>query len=358
VPEAGSPAARAVRPRVLRWYRRHRRDLPWRKTRDPYAIWVAETMLQQTRTETVLRYFARFLQRFPTVDALARAPESAVLTYWSGLGYYSRACNLHRAARRIVAVHASQMPADTRALRALPGVGRYTAGAVASIAFGLREPVVDGNVARVLSRLYGVRGDPRASSVEGRLWELATGLVHPRAPGDWNQALMELGATLCAARKPTCTRCPMRRECVAHSSGAVDVIPGRPRRTVTRRVRRAALIVERRAKVLLMRRETGRLLRGLWEFPAIEAADRENGDTAARRLLAELGISGSRLRFQGRILHTITNRRIETLVFRLRLGGNVARSRRSTRWFRPSELGSVPLSSVGLRIAGVLVAFR
>ena len=313
-------------------------------------------MLQQTRTETVLRYFARFLRRFPTVDALARAPESAVLTYWSGLGYYSRARNLHRAARRIVAVHASQVPADARALRALPGVGRYTAGAVASIAFGLCEPVLDGNVARVLSRLFGVRGDPRASSVQARLWKLATGLVHTRAPGDWNQALMELGATLCAARKPTCARCPMRRECVAHRAGAVDVIPGRGRRTVTRRVRRSALIVERRARVLLMRRDTGRLLRGLWEFPAIEAAERENGDTAARRLLAELGIPGTQLRFQERIRHTITNRRIETIVFRLRLGRDVARPGPSARWFRPSELRGVPLSSVGLRIAGGLGA--
>src|SRR5262245_791594 len=213
VPEAEAPSAPAVRAQVLRWYRRHRRDLPWRRTRDPYAIWVAETMLQQTRSETVQRYFARFLGRFPTVAALARARESAVLTLWSGLGYYSRARHLHRAARRVVAAHEGRVPADPAALRALPGVGRYTAGAIASIAFGRAEPVLDGNVARVLARWFGVRGDPRSSAVQATLWNLATLLVHSRAPGEWNQALMELGATLCTPRHPGCGRCPVRSQC-------------------------------------------------------------------------------------------------------------------------------------------------
>jgi A/G-specific adenine glycosylase len=164
-------------------------------------------MLQQTRSETVQRYFARFLGRFPTVSELARARESAVLTLWSGLGYYSRARHLHRAARRIVAAHEGRVPADPKALRALPGVGRYTAGAVASIAFGRAEPVLDGNVARVLARWFGVRGDPRTSTVQAALWKLAAALVNSRAAGEWNQALMELGATLCTPRRPGCGRC-------------------------------------------------------------------------------------------------------------------------------------------------------
>jgi A/G-specific adenine glycosylase len=343
-----------VRARVLRWYRRHRRDLPWRRTRDPYAIWVAETMLQQTRSETVQRYFARFLGRFPTVAALARARESAVLTLWSGLGYYSRARHLHRAARRIVAAHAGSVPADPEALRALPGVGRYTAGAVASIAFGRAEPVLDGNVARVLARWFGVRGDPLTSAVQAALWKLAAALVSSRAAGEWNQALMELGATLCTTRRPGCGRCPVRSECAARREGAIDAIPGRTRRPATRRVRRAALVVERRFRVLLLRRDTGRLLRGLWEFPAIDAREHECDEGAARRLLVELGDPGGSLRSQGRILHTIMNRRIETAVFRARLEGNVARGLRAARWFRPDELAHVPLSAAGMRIARLL----
>jgi A/G-specific adenine glycosylase len=339
---------------VLRWYRRHRRDLPWRRTRDPYAIWVAETMLQQTRSETVQRYFARFLERFPTVAALARVRESAVLTLWSGLGYYSRARHLHRAARRLVASHQGRVPADPEALRALPGVGRYTAGAVASIAFGRAEPVLDGNVARVLARWFGVRGDPRSSAVRAQLWELATGLVRGHAPGDWNQALMELGATLCTPRRPGCVRCPIGSECTARRDAAIEAIPGRTPRPATRRVRRAALVVERRSRVLLLRQDTGRLLRGLWEFPAIDAGEHERDGGAARRLLRELGGAGGSLRSLGRILHTIMNRRSETAVFRARLDGAIPRGLRAARWFRPDELSRVPLSAVGLRIAGLL----
>ncbi len=270
------PSAPAVRARVLRWYRRHRRDLPWRRTRDPYAIWVAETMLQQTRSETVLRYFDRFLRRFPTVESLARAPQSAVLTLWSGLGYYSRARNLHLAARRVAATHAGRVPADPRALRALPGVGRYTAGAVASIAFGRCEPVLDGNVARVLARWFGVRGDSRAGPTPDRAVETRwPSSCTPRAPGEWNQALMELGATVCTPRAPSCERCPVRSECVAYRGACGRRDTRAHAAPATERVRRAALVVERRGQVLLTRRDTGRFLRGLWEFPAIDAHARE-----------------------------------------------------------------------------------
>jgi A/G-specific adenine glycosylase len=341
---------------VLRWYRRHRRDLPWRRTRDPYAIWIAETMLQQTRSETVQRYFARFLGRFPTVSELARARESAVLTLWSGLGYYSRARHLHRAARRIVAAHEGRVPADPKALRALPGVGRYTAGAVASIAFGRAEPVLDGNVSRVLARWFGVRGDPRSGAVQAALWKLAAALVSWRAAGEWNQALMELGATLCTPRHPGCGRCPVRSECAAHRDGAIDAIPGRTQRPATRRVRRAALVVERRSRFLLLRRDTGRLLRGLWEFPAIDAREHERDEEVARRLLDELGDADGTLHSQGRIRHTIMNRRIETAVFRIRLDGDVGHGLGAAHWFRPDELSRVPLSALGLRIAKLLRA--
>jgi A/G-specific adenine glycosylase len=341
---------------VLRWYRRHRRDLPWRRTRDPYAIWVAEIMLQQTRSETVLRYFDRFLRRFPTVGSLARAPQSAVLTLWSGLGYYSRARHLHMAAQRVATAHAGRVPATPRALLALPGVGHYTAGALASIAFGRREPVLDGNVARVLARWFGVRGDPRAGPIRAKLWKLAADLVSPRAPGDWNQALMELGATVCTPRAPSCERCPLRAECLARRRDCTDEVPGRTRRPPPERVRRAALVVEWRGKVLLVRRDAGQLLRGLWEFPAIDADAREEAERAAGRLLSGLGAGGGPLRARGKIVHTVVRRRIETTVFHVRAGSRVTRDRATARWFRPDELADVPLSSLGLRIAAQLVS--
>src|SRR5205823_775886 len=193
-----------LRRALRRWYRAAARDLPWRRTRDPYAIWVSEVMLQQTQVATVRPYYERWMQRFPTVTDLAAAGEEDVLQVWAGLGYYSRARALLRGAREVVARHGGQVPRRTEDLKALPGIGPYTAGAIASIAFGLREPVVDGNVTRVLCRIFGLRGDPNAGQLRSELWRLAALLVPPRAPGEFNSALMELGATVCRPGKPDC----------------------------------------------------------------------------------------------------------------------------------------------------------
>jgi A/G-specific adenine glycosylase len=339
---------------LLRWYRRHRRELPWRQRRDPYSIWVAETMLQQTRSETARRYYPGFLRRFPTVSALARAPESAVLAAWSGLGYYARARHLRLAARQIVAQHGGELPADPRTLRTLPGVGRYTAGAVASIGFGVPAPVLDGNVARVLARLFMVRGAVRSPTVAATLWRIAEELVDRSSPGEWNQALMELGATLCTPRAPSCPRCPLRPRCVAHRTGRAERLPDPPHPRPTRRVRRACVVLTHEGRVLLIRRDSGRLLRGLWEFPGGEPREGETLQGAAERALARLGVRHRDLRGGTRILHTITNRRIETLVFRARLEGSLPARRRGARWFRTREVSRLPLSSAGLRIAAGL----
>jgi A/G-specific adenine glycosylase len=339
---------------LLRWYRRHRRDLPWRQSRDPYSIWIAETMLQQTRSETVLRYYRRFLRRFPSVSVLARAPESAVLAAWSGLGYYARARNVRLAARQIVARHGRMLPADPRALRALPGIGRYTAGAVASIAFGVATPVVDGNVARVLARHFKIRGAIRSPKATAALWQIAEGLVDRSSPGDWNQALMELGARLCTPRAPACLRCPLRPSCAAYRTGWVDRLPDPPPRRPPRRVRRACVVLADDERVLMVHRGRGRLLRGLWEFPAAEARAGETLQAAAERELARLGIRRAPLRGGARIRHTITNRRIETFVFYACVDGHPPACRPGTRWFAPRELARLPLSAVGLRIAAGL----
>lgn len=339
---------------LLRWYRRHRRELPWRQTRDPYAIWVAETMLQQTRSETVLRYYPRFLRRFPNVSTLAQAPESAVLAAWSGLGYYARARHLRLAARQIVARHGGELPGDPQALRSLPGIGRYTAGAVASIAFGIPTPVLDGNVARVFARHFKVRGPIRRPAVAATLWQIAEDLVDRSSPGDWNQALMELGARLCTPRAPACARCPLRPSCAAYHTGWVARLPDPPSRRSPRRVRRACLVLEGDGRVLMIRHDRGPLLRGLWEFPTAEPRRGEALEAAAQRELARLGVRCRALREGVRILHTITNRRIETFVFHARLDRRVRERRPGARWFRHRELDGIPLSSVGLRIAAGL----
>src|SRR5450631_130661 len=253
-----------LRRALLGFYDAQARDLPWRRSRDAYAIWVSEVMLQQTQGAVVLRYWAPFLLRFPTVRALAEAPLEAVLASWRGLGYYARARNLHRAAQAVVAEHAEQLPASAEALAALPGFGRYTVGAVSSIAFGLPEPVVDGNVARVLSRLYAVEGAPGEPARERALWAHAGRLVKGERPGDWNQALMELGATLCRVSQPLCLLCPVRPQCLAHRLGKVDVLPPRRAAPKRRALRMAVAVARRRGRLLLGRRPARGLFGGLW----------------------------------------------------------------------------------------------
>src|SRR4051794_28541882 len=251
---------------LLTWFDQHRRDLPWRRTSDPYKIWLSEVMLQQTRVETVLPFYNRFLERFPTVEDLARAEVEDVLASWSGLGYYRRARQLHAAARRIA--EAGSFPATVEGLLALPGVGAYTAAAVASIAFGVAAPVMDGNVERVLSRCLALAEDPRASGPRQRLLAAAAGLLDPRRPGDSNQALMELGATLCSPRRPKCLLCPLHPECRASREGDPELYPLPKAKRAGERHRLLVAVVEDARGVLLFRRpEDSSLLAGTWELP-------------------------------------------------------------------------------------------
>jgi len=235
---------------LARWYRRAKRDLPWRRSRDPYAVWLSEVMAQQTTLEVVVPRWTRFRERFPTVEALARAGETEVLAEWSGLGYYARARNLHRAARAIV--RAGAFPRTLEGLRALPGVGAYTAAAVASISFGVPEPVVDGNVVRVLCRLHGLRLDPKAPATLARVRALARRLVPAREPGEHNQALMELGALVCTPRAPRCGACPLRTSCRAAASGKPEGFPRKPRRPAPRSIHLVGAIVQRKKRILLV----------------------------------------------------------------------------------------------------------
>ncbi|HEU4334323.1 MAG TPA: A/G-specific adenine glycosylase [Candidatus Eisenbacteria bacterium] len=243
---------RARRAALLRWYGRHRRDLPWRRARDPYAIWVSEIMLQQTRVETVVPYYERFLDRFPTVHALARAPESSVLAAWSGLGYYRRARNLRDAAALVARDHGGALPRDPEALRALPGIGAYTAAAIASIAFGRPAAAVDGNVIRVIARWDGRRGRRDDAALRRAVTARAESLAPGRRPGDWTQALMELGATLCLPRDPLCERCPVARWCRARRGGRPDRYPEGAAKGPPKREHRVLLLVRRGSRILLL----------------------------------------------------------------------------------------------------------
>jgi A/G-specific adenine glycosylase len=283
--------ASALQRRLLRWFKRHRRAMPWRGAKDPYAIWVSEIMLQQTQVAAVTPYFLRFLNRFPNVRALARARMDAVLKAWEGMGYYSRARNLHRAAREVVSRFGGRLPATAPELLTLPGIGRYTAGAIASIAFGQDEPVLDGNVTRVLCRVFRIRKDPKAAAVRDELWSLARRLVPPERAGLFNQALMDLGATVCAPRNPGCPNCPIAADCGARAHGEQDAIPVKRPRKPTPHHDIAAGVIRRAKRILIDQRKADGLLGGLWEFPG---GKRQRGEALKaclrREVREELGI--------------------------------------------------------------------
>jgi A/G-specific adenine glycosylase len=315
----------ALRRDLLAWYLREHRDLPWRRVRDPYAIWVSETMLQQTRTQTAIPYYERFMQRLPTVNALAEAPEEDVLALWSGLGYYRRARMLHQAAKRVASTYGGLIPQEADELRRLEGIGRYTAGAIASIAFGRRAALVDGNVARVLARVFAVEDDVRSSRGSATLWRLAEELVAGTdaggSPGDWNQALMELGATVCVPRDPACGGCPVRAHCKALACGMVARLPRTQPRAQPLAVRRTVVVLASRRHVLLARRRGGAAFGGLWEPPGTpdRPAMPDTPDTAERdvaALASRLGVAVGALQHTGEVVHLLTHRRMHVDVAR------------------------------------------
>jgi len=302
---------------LLAWYRRAGRDLPWRRTADPYSIWISEIMLQQTRVAAVIPYYERFLARFPDVGALARARESTVLSLWSGLGYYRRARMLHSAAK---VVARDGMPGNAAGLRELPGVGEYTAAAIASIAYGEAAPVVDGNVERVVARFCGADRTKR----EARDW--MNRRIPAEAPGDFNQAVMELGATVCTPRSPRCHECPVSRRCKGKSDP--ERYPTPKKRPAIREERRAVKLATARGRVFLRRIEGGGVLEGMWDLPP----SRGGGDAL------------------GEVAHGILDRRYRISIHRGRATG-------AGRWFTPAQLARIPLATAArkcLRRVGVI----
>ena len=290
--------------RLLRWYDGEKRDLPWRKTREPYRIWLSEIMLQQTRTETVKGYYARFLALFPTVQALAAAPQEQVLKAWEGLGYYSRARNLQKAAQVIVNEHNGVFPSTYEGILALPGIGPYTAGAVGSIAFGLPVAAVDGNVYRVASRFFGVREDVGSPKVQKRIRELVTQSIPKERPGDYNQALMELGATLCCPGAPRCDGCPWRELCDASREGDADLLPVHEKKRPPREIEMAVCLLGWNNRLLVQRRAE-RMLSGLYVFFLVEDETRY---TQVQSLLQENGLEATFAQELGEAKHVFTHR--------------------------------------------------
>ena len=343
----------AAQESLLAWFARHARDLPWRHDRTPYRVWVAEVMLQQTQVEKVRDYYTRFMARFPTVTTLAEAPLEDVLKQWEGLGYYSRARALHRAAQEVVARYDGNLPADVDALRRLPGIGAYTAGAIASIAFAIPTPAVDGNVRRVMARVLAW-AEPDAAGLEAavRAW------LPVDVPGAFTEALMELGATLCRPKSPQCLLCPWRDFCQAQALGQPEAFPvPRPRKPIPHYDVVAAVTVREDGRVLVARRRQEDMLGGLWEFPGGKCEDGETLPDALRReMREELGIEVSVGEELIVVEHAYTHFRITLYAFACRLmaGEPVCIDCDDFRWATLEEISALPMSVADRKIAGIL----
>jgi A/G-specific adenine glycosylase len=284
-----APLLRRIRRKLLVWYDRNRRDLPWRRTKDPYAIWLSEVMLQQTQVAMAIPYYQRFLSRFLTIRDLAAADLDEVLRLWAGLGYYARARSLHKAAKAVVESYGGRLPRRAEELRRLPGFGRYTAGAVASVAFGQRAAAVDGNAVRVLARLFDVRADVRRGGGLDAVWESAERLVPPKQPGDWNQAVMELGAVVCLPGKAArCGQCPLRAECASLAAGTVAELPKRAKKQAVRIETHVVAAIETAGRFLFVKRPAKGLWGGLWELPSVVLTDGRSPRAAAGDLASEM----------------------------------------------------------------------
>ncbi|MFK7788113.1 MAG: A/G-specific adenine glycosylase [Phycisphaeraceae bacterium] len=347
--------AKAFRRKLLTWYRKHRRDLPWRAMNDrpvnPYHVLLSEAMLQQTQVATVIPYFHRFTEAFPTVQALADADEQEVLTLWQGLGYYRRARNLHAAAKVIVNEHAGQVPATVAVLLGLPGVGRYTAGAIASIAHGTQAAVVDGNVERVFARLFHLTDPINAPATKKYVWSIADTLVPKSNPGDYNQAVMELGATICTPKLPKCFVCPVREHCRAISETNPETLPIKLAKKKPKDVTHVVIAAERNGKYLFEQRPAEGLWSNMWQLPTWEEPpNQQSPATLAIWFKERFGILLEQVYQSTYFTHQTTHRTIQFEVFH----ASVAQGRLKAKtgvWHRLDSLKDMPLSNPQIKIA-------
>jgi A/G-specific adenine glycosylase len=344
--------------KILVWYSRHRRDLPWRRTRDPYRIWVSEIMLQQTRVDTVIPYYRRFLSRFPSIASLAQAPADEVLKVWENLGYYSRARNLHEAAKEMVARWKGTLPDNLDDLRRLPGIGPYTAAAILSFAHNRRIATLDGNVRRVICRLFSILEPTHLPSTLKRISEIASEIVPLRASSSFNQGLMDLGASICTPTKPSCPACPLKRRCLALRAGIEDTLPSiKKRNPLPHKDMTAGIIRDVHGRLLMVQRPMKGLLGGLWKFPGGEKKPKESLEENLRRSLREdLGI---RIKVRKPVIsvkHTYTHFRMTLHAFECRAAGRGpdARVGQNWEWIGPSDFERLAFSKADRKIIAAL----
>ena len=343
------------------WYQREKRDLPWRNTEDPYHILVSEFMLQQTQVKTVIPYYQRWLKSFPTAEVLAKAREPRVLKHWEGLGYYSRARNLHRSAKLMVKDFQGSVPDTWEEILKLPGVGRYTAGAVLSIAFNQKVPVLDGNVKRVLSRLFCLKENGSSSASENRLWQIADKMLPSRLPGDFNQALMELGATVCLPKKPLCLLCPLHSNCLAKQNGVQERFPPAKVKSASKKIEVSAAVIHRNGKTYIQQRPQKGLMGGLWEFPGGKIEKGESPeDCVIREITEELGVE---IKINEKIMtikHCYTQFRVTLHVFNctLKSGRIRATSCDQWKWVSPEDINKFPFPAANVKILKHLKNFN
>ncbi|HTL17172.1 MAG TPA: A/G-specific adenine glycosylase [Patescibacteria group bacterium] len=351
-------------PMLLVWFEKNARDLPWRRTSNPYAIWVSEIMLQQTQVKTVVRYWGRWMKALPTLAALAEAQPQHVHKLWEGLGYYTRVRNLQQAARLVVTEHGGKFPKEFEQVLQLPGIGRYTAGAICSIAFDQACPILDGNVIRVLTRLFGIDGDPKGKKVNAKLWDLARSLVEAAdeigrgaiadagKPGrkfrhgfcsQLNQSLMELGALVCTPRQPNCEACPLRQWCRARKQGRTEELPALATRARTTKRRFVAFVAARNGKFLVRQRPAGVVNSLLWEFPNIEVENHDGEPGVAAR--KTFGIAPTGLKELCTIHHSITRYRIRMDVYQFAAGKARGVQCEGGNWLAPEDLRRLPFAS-------------
>lgn len=335
----------SLRTRLLAWFDEHRRVLPFRGTRDPYRVWVSEVMLQQTTVAAVGPYYERFIATFPDVRALASADESAVLRLWEGLGYYRRARHLHAAAKHLANQFGNELPDDPDLWHSLPGVGRYILGAVLSRSFDRKLPIVEANSLRVLTRFFGYRGDPRTGEGKKWVWNAAERVLPDERVGDFNEALMELGALVCSPDKPKCGECPLRRMCVARREGLQATIPPKPVAQTATTISEVAIAIHRGGKLLLGQRPAGERWAGMWELPHGERKPRESLERGAKRIALELtGLLIAPDEEFGNVKHTVTRFQITMAAIAATARGRpFAPFHSQMRWFAEGELESLPM---------------
>ncbi len=349
----------SLRRKLNTWFQRNARDLPWRRTLDPYHIWVSEIMLQQTQVVTVIPYFNRFIKKLPTIAKLAAAREEEVLKLWEGLGYYRRARQLHRAARLVVENHRGRFPRDADEIKSLPGIGRYTAGAIMSIAFDGRQPILEANTIRLFSRLAAYEGETSSREGQTLLWEAAELALPQKNIGNFNQALMELGSEVCTPRDPRCEQCPLMSLCPTFEHSLQESIPAQKRQPKYEDVHEATVVIRRRGQILLRRCDPAERWAGMWDFPRFplelnDASPKPHEIALRTRQLTGLAIEPQQLWCT--IKHGVTRFRITLYCYKsAKVSGNLIKNGSEWKWTKPSKLTELPLSKTGRQISDMLL---